>query len=119
MNPTEKITTHIAEYPDWRGKILAQLRQLINSTDQNLKEEWKWNTPVWSRGKLVCSIGAFKHHVKMVFFEGVYLPDPHKIINAGFDAKQLRSIDFHEGDTIDEAALKELIQAAVLRSEKS
>jgi hypothetical protein len=113
MNPTDRIDKQIAELADWRGKMFVQLRKLIHDTDPDITEEWKWNTAVWSHQGLVCALGAFKKVVKMNFFQGVFLEDPHTLFNAGLDAKTMRSIDFHEGDAVDESALKDLIRAAV------
>jgi hypothetical protein len=116
MNPSELIDKQIAELADWRGQMIARLRKLIHEADPDITEEWKWNTPVWSHQGLVCAAGAFKGAVKMNFFQGAFLEDPHKLFNAGLDAKKMRSIDFHEGDTVDESTLKELIRAAVARN---
>jgi hypothetical protein len=113
MNPSERIDKQIADLADWRGQMLARLRKLILEADPNITEEWKWNTSVWERGGLVCSAGTFKDKVKLNFFQGASLEDPHKLFNAGLDAKKTRSIDFREGDTVDEPALQELIRAAV------
>ena len=113
MNPTERIDKQIAELADWRGQMFIQLRKVIHEADPDLTEEWKWNTAVWSYHGLVCALAAFKKAVKMNFFQGAFLKDPHALFNAGLDAKTMRSIDFHEGDTVDESALKELIRAAV------
>ena len=113
MNATERIDKQIAELTDWRGPIFVQLRNLIHEADPELAEEWKWNTAVWSHQGLVCALGVFKKAVKMNFFQGASLEDPHKLFNAGLDAKAMRSIDFHEGDTFDANALKELIRSAV------
>lgn len=93
--------------------MFVQLRKLIHEADPEITEEWKWNTAVWSHQGLVCALGAFKKVVKMNFFQGVFLEDPHTLFNAGLDAKTMRSIDFHEGDAVDESALKDLIRAAV------
>ncbi len=112
MTPSEQITAYLAELPDWRGTLLTELRACINEAAPTLTEEWKWGVPVWTGPKMVCAISAFKNHVKINFFKGVYLPDPHKIINAGLDSKEHRSIDFYEGDHLDKTALKELVQAA-------
>ena len=112
-NAAQLITDYIAELADWRGKLLARLRQLILATDPGITEEWKWGTPVWSLKGNVVAIGAFKDHLKINFFKGASLPDPHGLFNAGLDAKATRAIDLHEGDKINEAALKELIGAAV------
>jgi hypothetical protein len=113
MNPTERIDKQIEELTDWRRPIFVQLRNLIHEADPDLKEEWKWNTAVWSHHGLVCALGVFKKAVKMNFFQGASLEDPDALFNAGLDAKTMRSIDFHEGDTVDEPALKDLIRAAV------
>jgi len=113
MNPTERIEKQIAELADWRGQMFVQLRKLIHEADPDITEEWKWETAVWSNQGLICALGAFKTTVKMNFFQGAFLEDPHKLFNAGLDAKTTRAIDFHEGDTIDEPALKDLIRAAV------
>ena len=114
--PSERITNHIAELGGWRGTMLARLRQLILETDPAMVEEWKWETPVWSRNGNVVAAGAFKDHVKLNFFKGAALQDPHGLFNAGLEAKATRAIDIHEGDTIDEAALQELIRAAVAQN---
>ncbi len=113
MNLSERIDTQIAELADWRGHMIARLRKLIREADSDITEEWKWETAVWSHQGLVCSVGAFKQTVKMNFFQGALLEDPQKLFNAGLDAKKTRAIDFHEGDVVDESALKELIRAAV------
>ena len=112
-NAAQLITDYIAELADWRGKLLARLRQLILATDPGITEEWKWGTPVWSLKGNVVAIGAFKDHLKINFFKGASLPDPHGLFNAGLDAKTTRAIDLHEGDKINEAALKELMRAAI------
>lgn len=113
LNPSQLITNQIAELADWRGKTLARLRKLILEADPGLTEEWKWGTAVWSHKGNVVAVGAFKDHVKLNFFKGASLKDPHGLFNAGLDAKATRGIDLHEGDKINEPALKELIRAAV------
>ena len=113
---SQQITNHIAELADWRGTMLAQLRQLILDTDPALVEEWKWNTPVWSHHGNVVAAGAFKDHVKLNFFKGAALHDPHGLFNAGHDAKATRAIDIREGDPINVPALQELIRAAVAQN---
>ena len=113
MNPTERINKQIAELADWRSHMFVQLRKLIHEADPDITEEWKWNTAAWSHQGLVCALGAFKKSVKMNFFQGALLEDPHTLFNTGLDAKTMRSIDFHEGDAIDESALKDLIRSAV------
>ena len=113
MNASERIDQYIAELADWRGQMVAHLRKLIHEADSGITEEWKWDTPVWSHKGLVCSAGVFKQAVKMNFFQGASLEDTHNLFNAGLDAKKTRAIDFHEGDTINEPALKDLIRTAV------
>jgi len=111
--PSQLITNQIAELADWRGKMLARLRKLILEADPAMTEEWKWDTPVWTHNGNVVAAGAFKDHMKLNFFKGASLKDPHSLFNAGLEAKATRAIDLHEGDKINEAALKELILAAV------
>ena len=113
MNASERITNHINELADWRGKLLTRLRKLILDAAPSMVEEWKWNTPVWSRDQNVVAVGAFQDHVKVNFFQGASLNDPHGLFNAGLEAKRTRAIDIYKGDVINEAALKELIRAAV------
>ncbi len=113
MNASTQITDYINELSDWRGKLLARLRKLILAVDPDIVEEWKWGTPVWSHQGNVVSVGAFQDHVKVNFFKGAALPDPHGLFNAGLEAKATRAIDLHEGDKINESALKELFRAAV------
>jgi hypothetical protein len=113
LTASQHIDHHIKELSDWRGKRLARLRKLILEAAPELTEEWKWETPVWSyRGNVVAG-GAFKDHIKLNFFKGASLKDPNGLFNAGLDAKATRGIDFHEGDEIDEAALKDLVREAV------
>ncbi len=111
--PSQRITSHIAELGDWRGERLAELRRLILAADPNMTEEWKWDAPVWSDHGNVVSAAAFKDHVKLNFFQGAALPDPHGLFNAGLDAKTSRAIDLHEHDRLDESALQGLVRAAV------
>ena len=111
--PSQLITNQIAELADWRGKMLARLRKLILEADPDITEEWKWGTAVWSHKGNVVAIGAFKDHVKLNFFKGASLKDPKGLFNAGLEAKATRAIDLHEGDKINEAALKDLFRAAV------
>jgi len=111
--PSQEIDTFIKELTDWRGKWIAQFRTLILMTAPEVTEDWKWGVPVWVyKGNVVAS-GVFKDHVKLNFFKGAFLPDPKKLFNAGLEAKATRAIDIGEHDSIDEAALKELIRAAV------
>jgi hypothetical protein len=113
----QMITNQIAELGDWRGKMLARLRKLILEAVPGITEEWKWGTAVWVKNGMVCSAAAFKDHVKLNFFKGAFLQDPQSLFNAGLDAKTSRSIDFNEGDVLDEPDLKDLIQQAVTINE--
>ena len=110
---SRKIDNLIKELGDWRGKLLARLRKLILEAAPELAEEWKWDTPVWAYKGNVVAGGVFKDHVKLNFFKGASLPDPKKLFNAGLEAKATRAIDIVESDKVDEAALKDLIRAAV------
>lgn len=113
MNASERVTNYINELGGWRGKTLARLRKVIGDAAPGLTEEWKWNTPLWSCNGNVVAVGAFKDHVKINFFKGASLNDSRGLFNAGLEAKATRAIDLHEGDRIDEAALKDLVRAAV------
>ena len=113
LTPSQLITHQITELADWRGQLLGRLRELIHEAAPGITEEWKWGTPVWSQKGNVVAAAAFKDHVKLNFFNGASLADPHGLFNAGLDAKVMRSIDFSKGDEIQEAALKDLIRAAV------
>ncbi len=113
ITPSQHITDYIAELTDWRGKMLARLRKLILETAPDITEEWKWDTPVWSYKGNVLAAGAFKDHLKLNFFKGASLDDPKNLFNAGLDAKATRAIDLSESDSIDEAALQDLIRAAI------
>jgi len=112
------IDKHIAGLGDWRGELMAKLRKTINSASPDLKEEWKWGIPVFSSNGNVCALGAFKESVKVNFFKGASLPDPKHLFNGGLEAKTSRSIDLQRGDRIDDAALKELVRAAVAANNK-
>jgi hypothetical protein len=111
--PSQRISDYIAGLDDWRGEMLARVRKLVHEAAPGITEEWKWDTPVWSQKGNVLAGGVFRDHVKLNFFKGASLEDPNGIFNAGFDAKATRAIDFYEGDKLDEAALKDLIRAAV------
>ena len=113
MNASDQITKHIDDLRDWRGPLIAQLRKLVRDAAPAAIEEWKWNTPVWSQNGNLLAVGAFRDHVKINFFKGAALDDPHGLFNAGLEAKATRAIDIHENDRLNSAALKELIRAAV------
>ena len=107
------IDEKIKELGDWRGKMLAKVREIIHEADPDIVEEWKWmGTPVWSHGGIVCTGETYKHVVKMTFAKGAALNDPSGLFNSSLDGNVRRAIDIHEGE-VDEAALKDLIRAAV------
>jgi hypothetical protein len=113
MNASELIDQQIADLGDWRGEMLAQVRQLIHAAVPDITEEWKWGTAVYTQKGLLCAASAFTGHAKLNFFKGAALEDPKGLFNAGLDAKLMRSIDFQRGDSIPEAALQDLVRAAV------
>ena len=111
---SELIDARIRELGDWRGKMLGHLRALIRDADPEVVEEWKWRgVPVWSHDGIICTGESYKNVVKMTFMKGAALEDPSGLFNTGLDGNTRRAIDFHEGDKIDEKALKALIRAAV------
>jgi hypothetical protein len=109
----------IKELSDWRGKTLAKVRQIIHQADSDIVEEWKWvkatspGTPVFSHGGIVCTGETYKNVVKMTFAKGASLPDPSRLFNSSLEGNVRRAIDIHEGDKINESALKDLIRSAV------
>ena len=107
------IDARITELGDWRGKMLARLRELIRQADPDVIEEWKWNNPVWSHDGILCTGEAYKKVVKMTFPKGASLPDPAGLFNSSLEGRVRRAIDFHDGDALNENALKALIRAAV------
>ena len=111
---SQLIDIKIKELGDWRGALLGRLRDLIREADPEVIEELKWRgVPVWSHNGIICTGETYKHVVKMTFAKGAALPDPHGVFNASLDGNTRRAIDFHEHDSINETALKALIQAAV------
>lgn len=113
LTPSQEIDKFIDDLTDWRGKWIKKFRALILKTAPEVAEDWKWGVPVWTYNGNVVASGVFKDHVKLNFFKGASLPDPKKLFNAGLDAKATRAIDIAENDKVDEAALKDLIRAAV------
>jgi hypothetical protein len=108
------IDAKINELGDWRGKTLAKVRAIIHKADPEIVEEWKWmGTPVFSRGGIVCTGETYKSVVKLTFAKGAALKDPSGLFNSSLEGNVRRAIDIHEGKKIDEAALKDLIRAAV------
>ena len=116
LSPSQLISNQIAGLADWRGELLARLRQLINETAPGLLEGWKWDTAVWSQKGNVVSTCAFKDHVRLNFFKGASLQDPQGLFNAGLEAKSSRGINFFQGEKINEPALKELIHLAIAQN---
>jgi hypothetical protein len=113
-SPSRLIDARIKELGDWRGTMLSQLRTLIKEADPAVVEEWKWRgVPVWSHDGLICTGETYKNVVKMTFAKGAALKDPSGLFNSSLDGNTRRAIDFHEGETIDEEALKALVRAAV------
>ena len=108
------IDAKINELGDWRGKMLAKVRAIIHKADPEIVEEWKWmGTPIFSHAGIVCTGETYKNHVKMTFAKGARLKDPSGLFNSSLDGNVRRAIDIHEGDKVDEAALTDLIRAAV------
>jgi hypothetical protein len=113
-SPSQMIDERIRELGDWRGKMLSRLRSLIKQADPEVVEEWKWRgVPVWSHAGMICTGETYKNVVKMTFAKGASLEDPSRLFNSSLEGNTRRAIDFHEGDKIDEKALKGLIRAAV------
>jgi hypothetical protein len=113
-SPSQLIDARIKELSDWRGETLARVRILIKQADPEVVEEWKWRgVPVWSHAGMICTGETYKNVVKMTFAKGASLEDPSGLFNSSLEGKIRRAIDFHEGDSVDEEALKALIRAAV------
>jgi hypothetical protein len=112
-SPSRLIDARI-ELDDWRGETLARIRSLVKQADPEVVEEWKWRgVPVWSHAGMICTGETYKNVVKMTFARGASLEDPSGLFNSSLEGSTRRAIDFHEGDEIDEKALKALIRAAV------
>src|ERR1700694_5725644 len=113
-SPSQLIDARIKELSDWRGETLARLRSLVKQADPEVVEEWKWRgVPVWSHAGIICTGETYKNAVKMTFAKGASLEDPSGLFNSSLEGNTRRAIDFHEGEKIDEEALKALICAAV------
>ncbi|MCJ9674256.1 MULTISPECIES: DUF1801 domain-containing protein [unclassified Neorhizobium] len=112
-SPAQLIDARISELGDWRGETLARVRSLIQQAEPGVVEEWKWRgVPVWELGGIICTGETYKNAVKLTFAKGASLEDPSGLFNSSLDGNTRRAIDFHEGDKIDEEALKALIRAA-------
>lgn len=111
---SELISKRIAELNDWRGQALGKVRKLIKAADPEIVEEWKWmGTPVWSHDGIVCTGESYKDKIKLTFAKGASLKDPSRLFNSSLDGNVRRAIDISEGESINEAAFKKLIKAAV------
>jgi len=114
-SPSQLIDARIEELGDWRGKTLSRLRALIKEADREVVEEWKWRgVPVWYHDGMICTGETYKNGVKMTFAKGAALEDPASLFNSSLDGNVRRAIDFHEGEKINEEALKALVRAAVI-----
>ena len=114
QSPSQQIDARIAELGDWRGALLARLREVVLAADAGVAEDWKWRgVPVWYCGGMICTGETYKAAVKMTFAKGAALDDPAGLFNASLDGNQRRAIDFHEGDTVDEPALTALVRSAI------
>ncbi len=119
-SPSQLIDARIKELGDWRGKMLSRLRALVKEADPEVVEEWKWRgVPVWSHDGMICTGETYKNVVKMTFAKGAALKDPSGLFNSSLDGNTRRAIDFHEGEQIDEEALKTLVRAAVTLKSKN
>jgi hypothetical protein len=118
-SPSQLIDARIKELDDWRGEMLGRLRALVKEADPEIVEEWKWEVPVWSHDGLICTGEVYKKVVKMTFAKGAALSDPSRLFNSSLEGNTRRAIDFHEGDKLNEAALKALVRAAVALNKSS
>ena len=113
-SPSQLIDARIKELSDWRGDTLARIRKLIKQADPDVVEEWKWRgVPVWSHDGIICTGESYKSAVKLTFAKGAALEDPSGLFNSSLEGNTRRAIDIHEGEKIDEKALKALVRAAV------
>jgi hypothetical protein len=113
-SPSQLIDARIQELGDWRGEMLGRLRGMVREADPGIVEEWKWRgVPVWSHDGLICTGETYKNVVKMTFAKGAALNDPSGLFNSSLEGNTRRAIDFREGEAVDEAALKDLVRAAV------
>jgi hypothetical protein len=113
-SPSQLIDARIKELRDWRGEMLSRLRALVKEADPEVVEEWKWRgVPVWYHDGMICTGETYKNVVKMTFAKGAALKDPSRLFNSSLDGNTRRAIDLHEGEKIDEGALKTLVRAAV------
>jgi hypothetical protein len=117
-SPSQLIDARIEDLGDWRGELLSRLRALVKEADPEVVEEWKWRgVPVWSHDGMICTGETYKKVVKMTFAKGAALEDPSGLFNSSLEGNTRRAIDFHQGEEIDEEALKALVRAAVALNE--
>jgi len=117
-SPSELIDARIEELGDWRGELLGRLRAVVKEADPEVVEEWKWRgVPTWSHDGIICTGETYKNVVKMTFAQGASLDDPSRLFNSSLEGNTRRAIDFHEGEAVDEKALKGLVRAAVTLNE--
>jgi hypothetical protein len=122
-SPSQLIDARVEELGDWRGEMLSRVRGIVKQADPDVVEEWKWvkatnpGTPVWSHDGIICTGETYKSAVKMTFAKGASLEDPSGLFNSSLEGNTRRAIDFHEGEEIDEEALKTLVRAAVALNE--
>jgi hypothetical protein len=117
-SPSQLIDERIEELDDWRGDLLSRLRSLVKDADPEIVEEWKWRgVPTWYHDGIVCTGETYKNYVKMTFAKGAALDDPSGLFNSSLEGNTRRAIDFHEGEKLDEKALKKLVRAAVALNE--
>ena len=118
QSPSKLIDGRIKELGDWRGETLSRIRTLIKAADPDVVEEWKWRgVPTWYHDGIICTGETYKTTVKMTFAKGAALKDPSGLFNSSLEGNTRRAIDFHEGDKINEKALKALVRAAVALNE--
>jgi hypothetical protein len=117
-SPSQLIDQRIEDLGDWRGEMLSRLRALVKQADPEVVEEWKWRgVPVWSHDGIICTGETYKNYVKMTFAKGAHLDDPSGLFNSSLEGNTRRAIDFHEGEKINEKALKALVRSAVALNE--
>ncbi len=109
---SDRINARVDELPAWQGDLLVTLREAILAAEPEMNEAWKWDGPAWLRHGLVCTFTAYKKYIKLNFLKGAALDDPDQLLNSSFGGKTMRAIDYYEGDTVDKAALKRLVQSA-------
>jgi hypothetical protein len=113
QSASELISQRVAQLAGWRGETLSRMRKLIQESDPEVVEEWKWGTPVWSHDGIICTGESYKKVVKLTFAKGAFLKDPTRLFNSSLDGNTRRAIDLHEGEEVDASAFKALVRQAV------